>query len=118
MRLRLDDAGATLHVRAENMTVAMHLDAGFRDLGERLEQFGIRLAGLQVSCDGSAGWAMGQDAHSRGQQWAQPSMYATTPPQLFQAAADEAQASATASGHVSRRQLPLAYQRQVLDAVV
>ncbi|NLJ34996.1 MAG: flagellar hook-length control protein FliK [candidate division WS1 bacterium] len=59
MRLRLDDAGATLHVRAENMTVAMHLDAGFRDLGERLEQFGIRLAGLQVSCDGSAGWAMG-----------------------------------------------------------
>lgn len=118
VRLGLNDAGATLHVRAENMTAAMHLDAGFRDLGERLEQFGIRLAGLQVSYDGSAGWAMGQDAHSRGQQWAQPSMYATTPPQLFQAAADEAQASATASGHVSRRQLPLAYQRQVLDAVV
>ena len=116
--LGLDDAGATLHVRAENMTAAMHLDAGFRDLGERLEQFGIRLAELQVSCDGSAGWAMGQDAHSRGQQWAQPSLYATTPTQLFQAAADEAQASATASGHVSRRHLPLAYQRQVLDAVV
>lgn len=116
VRLGLDENGVTLHVRAETMMAAMHLDSSFRILEGRLEQMGLRLAGLQVSCDASGGSAMGHEGHARGEAWTDPSV-TSMPLQLPTGEMPGAGGIAAGRGRVAHQPSPLAHQRRVLDAV-
>ena len=66
----LEHEAASVEVRTETFSTAAHLESSFRGLATSLEQLGLKLASLKVSCD-AGGFGPNHEGTGQSASWQQ-----------------------------------------------
>jgi len=67
----LEQGAASVEVRTENFNTAVHLDNSFKSLETSLEQLGLKLASLKVTCDAGGSFGPNYEGTAQPPPWQQ-----------------------------------------------